>query len=79
MKWEQQIIIKNVFTVQSPIGDGVVAADGIELKRLPPDLTPKVSVIHQRYVEKGDPGNAGLKVYEKTWDEGSLFFEHLIL
>lgn len=55
----------------SPIGDGVVAADGIELKRLPPDLTPKVSVIHQRYVEKGDPGSAGLKVYEKTWDEGN--------
>lgn len=54
----------------SPIGDGVVAADGVELKRLPPDLTPKVEVIRQRITEKGDPGKAGLKVTEKTWSSG---------
>lgn len=54
----------------SPIGDGVVAADGIEMKRGPPDLTPKVSVIQQRYVEKGDSGQAGKRVVEKTWTTG---------
>ncbi|KAI6176714.1 hypothetical protein M3Y97_00828800 [Aphelenchoides bicaudatus] len=42
----------------SPIGDGVVAADGIELKRGPPDLNPRVHVTHERIVEygKGKPG-----------------------
>ena len=54
----------------SPIGDGVVEADGIELKHGPPDLTPRVSVIHERYIEKGDPGRAGKRVYEHVWDEG---------
>lgn len=54
----------------APIGDGVVAADGVELKRLPPDLSPKVEVIQQRVVEKGPPGKPGLKVVEKTWTTG---------
>uniref|UniRef100_A0A0K0EUZ8 ZM domain-containing protein n=1 Tax=Strongyloides venezuelensis TaxID=75913 RepID=A0A0K0EUZ8_STRVS len=55
----------------SPIGDGTVAADGIELKKLPPDLTPKVEIIHQRTVErKGNDGHSGVKIYEKEWTEG---------
>lgn len=68
----------------SPIGDGmkyyptfisrfklgVVAADGVELKRIPPDLTPKVEVIQQRVVERAHPGKPGLKVSEKTWSTG---------
>ena len=54
----------------APIGDGVVAADGVELKRLPPDLTPKVEVIQQRIVEKGPGGKAGVRVTEKTWSSG---------
>ena len=54
----------------SPIGDGVVAADGIELKRIPREQTPRVSVIHQRYVEKGAPGKDGVRVMEKTWTTG---------
>ncbi|CEF64153.1 Hypothetical protein SRAE_1000240800 [Strongyloides ratti] len=55
----------------SPIGDGTVAADGIELKKLPPDLTPKVEIIHQRTVErKGNDGHGGIKIYEKEWTEG---------
>uniref|UniRef100_A0A1I8B0K1 ZM domain-containing protein n=1 Tax=Meloidogyne hapla TaxID=6305 RepID=A0A1I8B0K1_MELHA len=54
----------------SPIGDGVVAADGVELKRLPPDLTPKVEVIQQRVVERAPPGKPGLRVSEKTWSTG---------
>ncbi|KAI6241024.1 hypothetical protein M3Y99_00413600 [Aphelenchoides fujianensis] len=54
----------------SPIGDGVVAADGIELKRGPVDLTPKVEIIQQRVVEKGDPGQAGRTVTERKWTTG---------
>ena len=54
----------------SPIGDGVVAADGVELKRIPRDQTPRVSVIHQRFVEKGAPGKDGVRVVEKTWTTG---------
>lgn len=54
----------------SPIGDGVVAADGIELKRGPVDLTPKVEIIQQRVVEKGPPGQAGVKVTERKWTTG---------
>lgn len=54
----------------SPIGDGVVAADGVELKRLPRDLTPKVEVIHQRFVERGTPGRDGVRVVEKNWTTG---------
>lgn len=54
----------------SPIGDGVVAADGVEMKRGPVDLTPKVEVIHQRVVEKGDAGQGGVRVTEKAWSSG---------
>jgi hypothetical protein len=54
----------------APIGDGVVAADGVELKRIPPDLSPKVEVIQQRVVERGPSGKAGIKVVEKTWTTG---------
>ncbi|KAE9554481.1 hypothetical protein FO519_002292 [Halicephalobus sp. NKZ332] len=54
----------------SPIGDGVVAADGIELKRIPRDQTPRVSVIHQRVVERGAGGRDGVRVMEKTWTTG---------
>lgn len=55
----------------SPIGDGCVAADGIELKRGPSDLTPKVSVRHERIVEKGSHGQAGRRIYEHMWDDGN--------
>uniref|UniRef100_A0A914GTX7 F-box domain-containing protein n=1 Tax=Globodera rostochiensis TaxID=31243 RepID=A0A914GTX7_GLORO len=55
----------------SPIGDGVVAADGIEMKRPPPDLTPRRYEYHQRYVEHG-PGQPGVRVTEKVWHEGEL-------
>lgn len=53
----------------SPIGDGVVEADGVEMKRPPPDLTPKREVIHQRVVEyqRGKPGH---RVIENMWDTG---------
>lgn len=54
----------------SPIGDGVVAADGIEMKRVPRDLTPRVEVIHQRIVEKGARGRDGVRVTEKQWTSG---------
>ena len=54
----------------SPIGDGVVAADGIEMKRGPRDLTPRVEVIHQRIVEKGGGGRDGVRVTEKQWTTG---------
>uniref|UniRef100_A0A915C569 Uncharacterized protein n=1 Tax=Parascaris univalens TaxID=6257 RepID=A0A915C569_PARUN len=50
----------------SPIGDGVVAADGVEVKRAPKDMSPRISVTHTRTVEKGDPGRDGYNVYEKT-------------
>ncbi|KAI6241582.1 hypothetical protein M3Y99_00318000 [Aphelenchoides fujianensis] len=55
----------------SPIGDGTVAADGIEKRRGPVDLTPRVHVTHERVVEKGDPGHGGRRVYEHTWDTGN--------
>ncbi|KAL3102983.1 hypothetical protein niasHT_026431 [Heterodera trifolii] len=55
----------------APIGDGVVAADGVELKRLPRDLTPKVEVIQQRIVEKSDRGRPGVRITEKTWSTGA--------
>lgn len=54
----------------SPIGDGVVAADGVEWKPGPPDLTPKIHVTHERVVEYGK-GRPGLRVYERTWDDGT--------
>lgn len=40
---------------------------GIELKRGPPDLTPRVHVTHERVVERGPAGKAGRRVYEHTW------------
>uniref|UniRef100_A0A914NDW5 Uncharacterized protein n=1 Tax=Meloidogyne incognita TaxID=6306 RepID=A0A914NDW5_MELIC len=53
----------------SPIGDGVVEADGIEMKYPPRDLTPRRYVYHQRFTEQ-DPGAPGIRVSEKTWHEG---------
>ncbi|CAD5221108.1 unnamed protein product [Bursaphelenchus xylophilus] len=55
----------------SPIGDGVVAADGIELRRGPPDLTPKRYEYHEKVIEKGDQGRGGLRVTEQRWDDGN--------
>lgn len=57
----------------SPIGDGVVNADGVEMKRPPPDLTPRRYVYHQRYVEQ-EPGQGGLRVTEDTWHTGGCDF-----
>lgn len=54
----------------SPIGDGVVEADGVEMKRGPPDLTPRREVIHERIVERGSAGKAGHRLTEHLWDEG---------
>lgn len=58
-----------------------MAADGVELKRLPPDLTPKVEVIQQRVVERAPPGKPGLRVTEKTWSTGGSkkFFKEILL
>ncbi|KAL3125026.1 hypothetical protein niasHT_000631 [Heterodera trifolii] len=53
----------------SPIGDGVVAADGIEMKRPPPDLSPRRYEYYQRHVEH-DQGKPGLRVTESIWHEG---------
>jgi hypothetical protein len=53
----------------SPIGDGVVEADGIEMKRGPKDMTPKIHVSHERYLERGSGGHGGVNIYEKRWDE----------
>ncbi|GMT07162.1 hypothetical protein PENTCL1PPCAC_29336 [Pristionchus entomophagus] len=52
----------------SPIGDGTVAADGIELKRLPVDLTPRVTVTQLTHVDRGRPGRDGLNEYIKEWN-----------
>ncbi|GMR61007.1 hypothetical protein PMAYCL1PPCAC_31202, partial [Pristionchus mayeri] len=52
----------------SPIGDGTVAADGIELKRKPVDLSPKVTVTQLTHVERGKPGHAGYNEYVKEWN-----------
>ncbi|GMT36268.1 hypothetical protein PFISCL1PPCAC_27565, partial [Pristionchus fissidentatus] len=52
----------------SPIGDGVVAADGIELKRKPTDLTPRVTVTQLTHVERGRPGHDGYNEYIKEWN-----------
>jgi hypothetical protein len=73
---DKDIVVKSLSTIKprrmfySPIGDGVVAADGIEMKRAPPDLQPRVEIIQQRHVEKGHPGQAGRRVIEKTWTSG---------
>ncbi|TMS36583.1 hypothetical protein L596_003716 [Steinernema carpocapsae] len=55
----------------SPIGDGVVAADGIEMKRIPIEQSPRISVTQQRTVERGSPGQAGHRIYEKSWTSGA--------
>ncbi|KAL3981555.1 hypothetical protein ACH3XW_43570 [Acanthocheilonema viteae] len=50
----------------SPIGDGVVAADGVELKRVPKDLSPKITVTHSRTLDRGEPGHDGYNIYTRT-------------
>lgn len=50
----------------SPIGDGVVAADGVELKRQPKDMSPRVTVQHIRTVDRGEAGQDGYNIYTKT-------------
>lgn len=57
----------------SPIGDGVVAADGVEMKRGPVDLTPRVEVIQTRTVERGEKGKGGVNIIEKTWTTRKCF------
>ncbi|ETN70181.1 hypothetical protein NECAME_05002 [Necator americanus] len=51
----------------SPIGDGTVAADGIELKRRPVDLSPRVTITQMQHVDRGHKGHDGLNVFEKSW------------
>uniref|UniRef100_A0A7E4VJJ2 Uncharacterized protein n=1 Tax=Panagrellus redivivus TaxID=6233 RepID=A0A7E4VJJ2_PANRE len=53
----------------SPIGDGVVEADGVERKLGPKDMTPRVHVTHEHYAERGSGGHGGVRVTEKRWDE----------
>ncbi|EJW79145.1 hypothetical protein WUBG_09948, partial [Wuchereria bancrofti] len=50
----------------SPIGDGVVAADGVELKRAPKDMSPKITVTHSRTLDRGEPGHDGYNIYNRT-------------
>lgn len=50
----------------SPIGDGVVAADGVELKRIPKDLSPKITITHRRTLDRGEPGHDGYNIYTRT-------------
>ncbi|VDM97670.1 unnamed protein product [Thelazia callipaeda] len=50
----------------SPIGDGVVAADGVELKRNPEDSSPRISVTHTRTVDRGELGKDGYNLYART-------------
>jgi len=54
----------------SPIGDGVVEADGVELKRGPKDMTPRRYVTHEKFVDPGSGGHDGVKIYETRWSEG---------
>lgn len=49
----------------SPIGDGVVAADGVEMKHAPKDVSPRISVTHVRTYDRGEPGRDGYNIYEK--------------
>lgn len=49
----------------SPIGDGVVAADGVEMKRRPKDMSPRITISHIRTSEPGEPGRPGYNLYEK--------------
>lgn len=58
----------------SPIGDGVVAADGVELKRIPKDLSPKVTVTHSRTLDRGEPGHDGYNIYTRTTTHGIYYF-----
>ncbi|CAJ0956473.1 unnamed protein product, partial [Mesorhabditis belari] len=51
----------------SPIGDGVVAADGVEKKRGPVDLSPRVTITTLSKVDRGERGQGGVNVYEKEW------------
>ncbi|CAJ0567569.1 unnamed protein product, partial [Mesorhabditis spiculigera] len=51
----------------SPIGDGVVAADGVEKKRGPVDLTPRVTITTLSKIDRGERGQGGVNVYEKEW------------
>uniref|UniRef100_A0A915PTR0 Uncharacterized protein n=1 Tax=Setaria digitata TaxID=48799 RepID=A0A915PTR0_9BILA len=55
----------------SPIGDGVVAADGVEMKRVPKDLSPKITVTHRRTVDRGEPGRDGYNIYTRTVTHGN--------
>lgn len=72
----------------SPIGDGVVAADGVELKREPKDLSPKITVTHMKTLDRGEPGHDGYNIYTRTTTQGicnwyiyyfSLSLQHLCL
>uniref|UniRef100_A0A7I4Z525 Uncharacterized protein n=1 Tax=Haemonchus contortus TaxID=6289 RepID=A0A7I4Z525_HAECO len=56
----------------SPIGDGTVAADGIELRRRPVDLSPRVTITQMTHLDRGQKGHDGLYVYEKTWKSSAL-------
>jgi hypothetical protein len=47
-----------------------VAADGVEMKRGPPDLTPRKYITHERFVERGRRARDGLRIYEHLWDSG---------
>lgn len=51
----------------SPIGDGVVASDGVEMKRGPVDLSPRITITQTRTVERGAPGKGGVNIIEKNW------------
>uniref|UniRef100_A0A0R3S5T8 ZM domain-containing protein n=1 Tax=Elaeophora elaphi TaxID=1147741 RepID=A0A0R3S5T8_9BILA len=55
----------------SPIGDGVVAADGVELKRAPKDLSPKITVTHCKTLDRGEPGHDGYNIYARTTTHGN--------
>lgn len=54
----------------SPIGDGVVAADGVEMKKRPKDMSPRITISHIRTVEPGEPGRPGYNLYERHVTQG---------
>uniref|UniRef100_A0A0N5A8H7 Uncharacterized protein n=1 Tax=Syphacia muris TaxID=451379 RepID=A0A0N5A8H7_9BILA len=56
----------------SPIGDGVVAADGVEMKRRPKDMSPRITISHIRTSEPGEPGRPGYNLYEKHIVHGTV-------
>lgn len=35
-------------------------------------MTPRVSIRHEKYVEKGSGGQIGQKIIEKTWCDGKI-------